>query len=123
MTTVTEQYLSKIITHLQSLQAEETEAVRRAARLVADHVKQDRIVYTYGPGGHSNLGAQEIFFRAGGLMHISAMLDEGTLISGGALRSMAMERTPGYGLIVMDDYGLGEGTSSSLSMLMGSTRP
>jgi len=42
-------------------------------------------------------------------MHVSAMLDEGTLLSGGALRSMAVERTPGYGKIVIDDYGLSEG--------------
>ena len=56
--------------------------------------------------GHSNLASQEIFFRAGGLMHISAILDEGTLLSNGALRSMAIERTPGYGKIVIEDYNL-----------------
>lgn len=80
--TVMEQYFRKIVAHLERLR-EEADAVKRAARLIADHVKQDKIVYVYGPGGHSNLGAQEIFFRAGGLMHISAILDEGTLLSGG----------------------------------------
>lgn len=102
-------YLALVTEHLSRLHEEEKEAVLRAARLVADHVKQDKIVYAYGPGGHSNLGSQEIFFRAGGLMHVSAMLDEGTLLSGGALRSMAVERTPGYGRIVVEDYGLQEG--------------
>ena len=43
-----------------------------------------------------------------GLMHVSAILDEGTLLSNGALRSMAIERTPGYGKNVIDDYGLQE---------------
>lgn len=99
-------YLGKIISHLQIIHDEEAEAVKRAARLVAEQIKQDKVVYAYGPGGHSNLGSQEIFFRAGGLMHISAILDEGTLLSGGALRSMAVERTPGYGSIVIDDYDL-----------------
>lgn len=103
------QYLHKIIKHLQALHDEEADAIKKAACLIADHVKNDKIVYAYGPGGHSNLGSQEIFFRAGGLMHVSAILDEGTLLSGGALRSMAMERTPGYGKIVMDDYALKEG--------------
>lgn len=42
-------------------------------------------------------------------MHVSAILDEGTLLSGGALRSMAIERTPGYGRIVIEDNQLGEG--------------
>jgi uncharacterized phosphosugar-binding protein len=108
-TPVMTQYLHKIIHHLESLHQEEQASIGKAAQLLAEHIKQDKIVYAYGPGGHSNLGAQEIFFRAGGLMHISAMLDEGTLLSGGALRSMAIERTPGYGTIVMEDYGLREG--------------
>lgn len=78
----------------------------QAASMVAEQIKKDQIVYVYGPGGHSNLASQELFFRAGGLMHISAILDEGTLLSGGALRSMAIERTPGYGRVVLNDYGL-----------------
>lgn len=106
--TIMTQYLRKIVAHLEKLQ-EEADGVKKAARLVADHVKQDKIVYVYGPGGHSNLGSQEVFFRAGGLMHVSAILDEGTLLSGGALRSMAIERTPGYGAIVIGDYNLQAG--------------
>lgn len=102
-------YLARVVEHLGRLHDEEAEAVRTAAGMVAEQIKADRLVYAYGPGGHSNLGAQEIFFRAGGLMHISAMLDEGTLLSGGALRSMAIERLPGYGAIVIDEYGLGAG--------------
>jgi uncharacterized phosphosugar-binding protein len=91
------------------LHDEEVSSIREAASMIAEHVKHDKIVYAFGGGGHSNLASQEIFFRAGGLVHVSAMLDEGTLLSGGALRSMAVERTPGYGRIVVDDYGLGEG--------------
>ena len=74
---------------------------------MADQIAADRLVHVFGPGGHSNLAAQEIFFRAGGLMHVSAILDEGTLLSNGALRSMAIERTPGYGRIVIADRKLG----------------
>ena len=102
-------YLHQITEHLQRLHDEEADAIRAAARLVADQVKADKIVYAYGPGGHSNIAAQELFFRAGGLMHVSAILDEGTLLSGGALRSMAIERTPGYGKIVIGDYDLQSG--------------
>ncbi|MFB6465410.1 sugar isomerase domain-containing protein [Cytobacillus sp. Hz8] len=100
------QYLHKIFDHLQRLHDEEASSIQEAARMIANQVKDNKIVFIYGPGGHSNLGSQELFFRAGGLMHISAILDEGTLLSGGALRSMAIERTPGYGTIVIDDYNL-----------------
>jgi uncharacterized phosphosugar-binding protein len=97
------QYLNKVVEHLRQLHDEEVNAIRQAARMVAEHVKEDKIIYAYGPGGHSNLAPQEIFFRAGGLMHVSAILDEGTLLSNGALRSMAIERTPGYGRVVIED--------------------
>src|SRR3954470_9660825 len=103
------QYLHKIFGHLQRLHDEEKSSILEAAKMIAEHIKEDKIVFVYGPGGHSNLGSQELFFRAGGLMHISAILDEGTLLSGGALRSMAIERTPGYGKIVIDDYNLQAG--------------
>lgn len=103
------QYFNNVIHHLERLHNEEEEKVKKAALVMADHIKKDKIIYVYGPGGHSNLASQEIFFRAGGLMHVSAILDEGTLISSGALRSTAMERTPGYAKIVLDDYGLKEG--------------
>lgn len=106
--TVSARYLAQIFEHLQSLHDDEVPSIREAASMLAEHVKHDKIIYAFGPGGHSNLASQEVFFRAGGLMHVSAMLDEGTLLSGGALRSMAVERTPGYGKIVMDDYRLGE---------------
>lgn len=108
-TSVMTQYLQQIIEHLEALHDQNKEPIQIAAHMVADQVKNDKIIYAYGPGGHSNLGSQELFFRAGGLMHISAMLDDGTLLSGGALRSMAIERTPGYGTIVVEDYGLEQG--------------
>lgn len=101
-------YLGAVTQHLERVHDEELPAIQRAARRVADQVAADRLVHIFGPGGHSNLAAQEIFFRAGGLMHVAAILDEGTLLSNGALRSMAIERTPGYGKVVIDDAALGE---------------
>lgn len=101
-----QQYLQDVTDHMQRILEEESDAMERAASLIADQIAADRLVHVFGPGGHSNLAAQEIFFRAGGLMHVSAILDEGTLLSNGALRSMAMERTPGYGRIVIRDHRL-----------------
>jgi len=100
-------YLDSATSIMRRILEEETEALARAAARVAEQIAADRLVHVFGPGGHSNLATQEIFFRAGGLMHVSAILDEGTLLSNGALRSMAIERTPGYGRIVIADRGLG----------------
>lgn len=100
-------YLTAVNGLLERIRSEEPEHIAAAAQVLAEQIAADRLVHIYGPGGHSNLASQEVFFRAGGLMHMSAILDEGTLMSGGALRSMAMERTPGYGRIVIDSVRLG----------------
>lgn len=100
-------YSDLIAGHLASIVEQESDNIERAAGLVADQVENNRLVHVFGPGGHSNLAAQEIFFRAGGLVNISAVLDEGTLLSNGALRSVAMERTPLYGRTVIGTLGLG----------------
>ena len=101
-------YFEQVTDLMRRILDEEAGPLADAATCVADQIAADRLVHVYGPGGHSNLAAQEIFFRAGGLMHVSAILDEGTLLSGGALRSMAMERLPGYGRNVISDARLGE---------------
>lgn len=87
----------------------EKERILKCARVIADQVEQDKLVYIWGPGGHSNLSAMEIFFQAGGLMHVSAILNQDTMLSNGALKSMHVERLPGYGKVVIEDYGIGEG--------------
>jgi uncharacterized phosphosugar-binding protein len=100
-------YLDNTQALMRAILEAERDSLDRAAGRLADQIETDRLVHVFGPGGHSNLAAQEIFFRAGGLMHVSAILDEGTLLSNGALRSMAIERTPGYGRVVIADRGLG----------------
>ena len=100
-------YLDRVQALMRAIVVEEADPLDRAAEKLASQVAADRLIHVFGPGGHSNLASQEIFFRAGGLMHVSAILDEGTLLSNGALRSMAIERTPGYGRVVIADRELG----------------
>ncbi|MBF9235394.1 sugar isomerase domain-containing protein [Microvirga alba] len=102
-------YLAASTGIMQRILSEERRSLDEASARLADQIAADRLVHIFGPGGHSNLASQEVFFRAGGLMHVSAILDEGTLLSNGALRSMAVERTPGYGKIVITNQRLGAG--------------
>ena len=102
-------YLEEVIGIIDDIHNNEKERILQCARVVAEQVKKDKLVYIFGPGGHSNLGAMEMFVRAGGLMHVTAMLNQETMLGGGALKSMQVERLPGYGSIVVNDYGIGEG--------------
>ena len=78
-------YYDEIIKIINEIRSTERENILKEARIVADQVKSDKLVYVFGPGGHSNLAAMEIFFRAGGLFHISAILNQETMLSAGAL--------------------------------------
>lgn len=99
-------YLDGVVALMRQIQSEEKHSLDAAAKLMANQIASDRLIHVFGPGGHSNLATQEVFFRAGGLMHMNAILDEGTLLSNGALRSMAIERTPGYGRVVIENQQL-----------------
>src|SRR5690625_6885335 len=102
-------YYDYVSTMLEQVIEINEEVMPKVIDETARRVREDKLIYVYGPGGHANIATQEAFFRAGGLMNIAAILDEGTLLSSGALRSMSMERTPGYGRVVIDNSGLGEG--------------
>lgn len=102
-----QEYFGAVQDLMQRVLTEEAKALDEAADILADEIAADRLIHVFGPGGHSNLATQEVFFRAGGLMHIDAILDEGTMLANGALRSMAIERTPGYGRVVIANRGLG----------------
>ena len=78
---LTDLYYDEILKIINEIRATERENILKAARMIADQVKQDKLVYVFGPGGHSNLAAMEVFFRAGGLMHISAILNQETMLS------------------------------------------
>lgn len=84
----------------------EAEAIGRAAELVADAIERDELVHVIGPGGHSNMAVEEVLWRAGGLAPINAILDPGTNVIHGAKRSNIIERCPGYGIRVLDAYGI-----------------
>jgi uncharacterized phosphosugar-binding protein len=102
-------YLEQATALLERLATEEGDAIARAGAAVADRIAEDRLVYVIGPGGHSQIGAEEVFSRAGGLACIHAFLDHGFYLGNGAGRSMAIERTPGYARAILGDVALGSG--------------
>jgi uncharacterized phosphosugar-binding protein len=85
----------------------EIETIQKASRVVAESIAKEEPVHVIGPGGHSNMAAEEVLWRAGGLAPINAILDPGTNLIHGAKRSNFIERTPGYALKVLDAYRVG----------------
>jgi len=86
----------------------EEEPVKKAAALVGDSIMRGQVIHAIGPGGHSNMGVEEMFSRAGGFACINAILDPGTNLSHGGSRSMRVERIPGYAIPVLESYRVGK---------------
>ena len=58
-------YLLTVQNLMGRILSEERDAMDRAAVKLCEQVAADRLIHIFGPGGHSNLAAQEVFFRAG----------------------------------------------------------
>lgn len=102
-------YLDMATGLLARIRDEEGEAILRAGMAVADRIAEDRLIYVIGPGGHSQIGAEEVFSRAGGLACIWSFIDDGFYLGHGAARSMAIERTPGYAPAILGEAGMEAG--------------
>ena len=70
----------------------DTESVMRAAGVVAEAIGGGGIVHLFG-SGHSSLLAQEVFYRAGGLIAINPVLDPRLGFERGAVESTEFERS------------------------------
>ena len=97
-----------IVDIFTKIEREEEQNIKKAADIMARSIIQDKLIHAIGTGGHSNMGAEEMFWRAGGLIPINAILDAGVNLIHGARRTTIMERTPGYGVRVMDAYNIGK---------------
>lgn len=104
MSKETQQYRRSIDAIFDAIEQKNAESIVQAARLMADAIQRDELIHVVGSGGHSNMGAEEMLWRAGGLAPINAMLDAGTNLIHGAKRSNIVERLPGYGCKLLDMY-------------------
>jgi uncharacterized phosphosugar-binding protein len=103
-----EQYFNTTIEIFKSV-LDEGIAIEKAAGLMAQTIIDDKLIHVIGTGGHSNMGAQEMLWRAGGLVPINAILDWGTALINGAKRSNVVERLHGYAKAVFDSYRIEDG--------------
>ncbi|MEE1137524.1 MAG: SIS domain-containing protein [Acutalibacteraceae bacterium] len=96
--------LQRIIARISTEQAGNIEL---AARAVADTLENGGRIHTFGTG-HSHMLAEEIFYRAGGLVNVNPILETGLMLHESASKSTALERLEGYGEILFDLHGIKE---------------
>ncbi|MBR5226198.1 MAG: SIS domain-containing protein [Clostridia bacterium] len=101
------EYKKAIFDCIDQIEQEE-ESILKAAEIMADAIEKDQLIHIIGTGGHSNMAAEEVFWRAGGLAPINALLDGGINLCNGARRSNIVERCEGYAETIFKTYQLGK---------------
>ena len=100
-----EGYLESITALLRRIDGEERAALDAASAAVAETIRRDGIVYTFGCG-HSHLPCLDTFYRAGGLACVSPILDVDLMLHDGAAKSSRMEKMPGIAAEAFRRYGV-----------------
>jgi len=109
MSRETEFYFNTVVDIFKKIKEQSEGSIDEAAELMSEAILDDRLIHIIGPGGHSNMAAMELLWRAGGLAPINAILDPGIALVHGARHSNIMERTPGYAKSVFDSYDIKKG--------------
>ncbi len=99
------EYLEKIVSAMRAVEEEEKDPLSAAARMVADTIKNDGLIFTFGCG-HSHLPGLDAFYRAGGLANVSPILDTDLMLHNGAAKSSRMEKMSGLAPEIFRRYTL-----------------
>ena len=99
-------YCSDVTAILSTIAEQEVDSVDQVAQVAARMVEEDRLIHVFGSGGHSIMGAMEVFWRAGGLVNVNPLFPAGlSLIDS----HPNIERTPGIARSVLKFYGVNDG--------------
>lgn len=82
---------------------QEMEHIDQAAAIIAKSIMQDGILYTFGTG-HSHIIAEDVIYRAGGLVPVDAMLEACLTGHEKVRQSEYMERLEGIAKVVINHY-------------------
>lgn len=99
----TEEYYKNVHDSIENIKEQETDKILAAGGKVADAIKNNGLIHVFGCG-HSHMVAEELFFRAGGLVPINPIFDTSTMLHEGARRSSAIERMSGHAKLTIDNY-------------------
>ena len=93
---------------IERLAGDEWPNIRAAAELVADALQHGGRVHPFGTG-HSHMLAEELYYRAGGLVRVDPILFEGLMLHASAPLSTSLERLPGLAEALLVDHPVAAG--------------
>jgi uncharacterized phosphosugar-binding protein len=105
MTNSAVKYTSAIFDLLNLILDTQMENILKAANIVASAIAKDGLLYTFGTG-HSHVTAEDLSYRAGGLIAVDAILERSLTGHEKVAQSEYMERVEGISKVIFDYYGI-----------------
>jgi len=103
-------YFEKVVAVFEEVQNTQSEAIEQAVDWIVELFKKKGVLHLFGTG-HSHIITEDLFFRAGGLAPINAILDVNLTLHGGGspTREISLNRMEGYARTILDNYDLRAG--------------
>ena len=101
------EYTKKIIDLLKEIEEVENDNINKACDIMYNAMKNDKVVHVFATG-HSHMFAEELFYRAGGLVQINPILEPFLMQHEGAVRSTQFERLTGVAKLIFNSLDLKE---------------
>lgn len=95
------EFQTQVARLLEIVEEKENQTIQKVAKILFDCFQQEGIVHVFATG-HSHMFAEEMFYRAGGLVPINPILVPVLMQHEGAIRSTKMERLSGLAQTIYD---------------------
>lgn len=100
-------YSNEIINLIKEVEEKEEKNINDACEIIYKSMKNDGVVHVFATG-HSHMFAEELFYRAGGLVQVNPILEPFLMQHEGAVRSTQFERVSGIAQKIFDSINLKE---------------
>ncbi len=114
---ITGMYRQKLWELMEYIERTQLAAIERAADLLAEATRSDRLIHLIGTGVHSRIAAEDGFFRAGGLANVNPIF--ALPMESGVRYITAMEQRPEPVKALLGMYSLGAGDPLIVANLYG----
>lgn len=101
-------FTQKINELIHAIDRDESENIKKAAKIIFESMKRDGLLHVFSTG-HSHMMAEELFYRAGGLVQVDPILEPILMQHEGAYRSTQMERLSGLAEVVFNGLDVKDG--------------
>ncbi|MBO5066301.1 MAG: SIS domain-containing protein [Clostridia bacterium] len=102
------EYIENIQSIIEKVKIDGVGSILKTAEVFKDALMHGKKLFLFGTG-HSHMLAEELFYRAGGLVEIRPILCEPLMLHESASESTVIERKEGLAESLFDEYGISGG--------------